>query len=92
MASYVGHVLVDDCLRHAERRHAFARHPVEDLVQVDGRRDRPAGLDERGHEPRLLFLAPEHLGVVDGDGRHDAELLEQLVLVVCEMAHETGLG
>jgi len=87
-----GHMFVDDRLRHGQRGRGLARHAIEHLIEVDGRGDGPAGVDQRGHEPRLFFLAAEHLGVVDGDGRHHAELLEQLALGVGEVAHVTGLG
>ncbi len=91
----LGVVDVDRRLRRAQRLARLARDAREDLVEVDGRADRPAGLDKRAEVAVLLGHAPVQSRVVDrdrrrhGDGRRDL-LLFFGELVLARAARRVG--
>ena len=82
----VGVVGVDGALGGVQRLARLVGDGREQLVEVDGRRHRPAGTEQRAQPPRLLGFAPEHPRRVHGHRRRHGHELEQPQVVRREAA------
>ena len=85
-------ILIDRGVGRTDGLRGHARHDAEHVVDGDRRRQRPAGVEQRGHAARLLALLPVQPGVADRRRGRAGEQPQELLLVVGEATRATRLG